>query len=263
MQDTDKTWKYFGETDPYFGVLTQQDFTNERMTESGKAQFFESGKRYIDLVLDVIRQHLDPGFKPTRALDFGSGVGRLALPLAQVCESVVGVDVSEPVLAESRRNAAERGAPNATFVRGDDALSAVEGTFDLLNSLIVFQHIPPLRGEAILRQLIDRLRPGGVGALQFTYAFESGVSRSRDMLVQAYKSVPYLWNARNLVKGRPFQEPMMQMNQYNLNRLMRILQENGCHLAHLRFTETGSFGQKFYGVIIFFQKKALDTTAHA
>ncbi|HKY39991.1 MAG TPA: class I SAM-dependent methyltransferase [Polyangiaceae bacterium] len=263
MHDTDKTWKYFGETDPYFGVLTQQDFTSERMTEAGRAQFFESGKRYIDFVLQVVRDHLSPGFSPRRALDFGCGVGRLTLPLAAICESVVGVDVSEPMLAESRKNAAERGATNVSFVPGDDALSAVEGTFDLLNSLIVFQHIPPERGERIVQQLVGRLREGGVGALQFTYAFESGVSRSRTMLVEAYKTVPYLWNARNLVKGRPFQEPMMQMNQYSLNRLLRILQENGCHLAHLRFTETGSFGQKFYGVIIFFQKKSLDTAAHA
>jgi hypothetical protein len=80
----------------------------------------------------------------------------------------------------------------------------------VLNSLIVFQHVPPARGEVILKQLIGRLRDGGVGALQFTYGFQSGVSRSRGMLVQAYKTVPYLWNVRNLVKGRPFQERLIE-----------------------------------------------------
>lgn len=263
MQDTDKAWKYYGENDPYYGVLTQPDFKSDRLTDEGKAQFFESGSRYIDLVLSVVRQHLDPTFAPKRALDFGCGVGRLALPLASICESVVGVDVSDAMLAEARKNAQNMGKTNAKFVSSDDALSQVEGTFDLLNSLIVFQHIPPERGEVILGQLIDRLREGGVGALQFTYGFESGVSRARSMLVQAYKTVPYLWNARNLLKGAPFQEPMMQMNAYDLSRLMRILQEKGCHLVHLRFTETGSFGHVFYGAIIFFQKKRLDTAAHA
>jgi SAM-dependent methyltransferase len=262
MQDTDKTWKYYGETDPYYGVLTQPDFKSERLTDEGREQFFSSGRRYIDLVLQIVRDHLDPSFKPTRALDFGCGVGRLALPLSEVCESVVGVDVSQAMLSEARANAA-RLSSKATFVESDDGLTHVEGTFDFLNSLIVFQHIPPERGEVIVSQLIGRLRQGGVGALQFTYGFESGVARSRELLVQAYKSVPYLWNARNLAKGRPFQEPLMQMNQYNLNRLMRLLQEGGCHLIHLRFTETGSFGQKFYGVIIFFQKKHLDPAAHA
>jgi len=263
MQDTDKTWKYYGETDPYYGVLTQPDFKSDRLTDEGRQEFFASGKRYIELVLQVVRDHLDPSFKPTRALDFGCGVGRLALPLAEVCESVVGVDVSDAMLAEARANAVRLNASNATFVPSDDGLTRVEGTFDLLNSLIVFQHIPPPRGEAIVSQLVGRLRQGGVGALQFTYGFESGVARSREMLVQAYKSIPYLWNARNLAKGRPFEEPMMQMNQYNVNRLLRILQEGGCHLVHMRFTETGSFGQKFYGVIIFFQKKQLDPKAHA
>lgn len=263
MQDTDKTWRYYGDVDPYFGVLTQPDFKSDRLTDAGREQFFESGKRYIDLMLDVVHEHLDPSFKPTRALDFGCGVGRLAIPLASICESVVGVDVSDAMLRESRANAARFNVSNATFVPSDDGLTQVEGTFDLLNSLIVFQHIPPPRGEAIVSQLIGRLRAGGVGALQFTYGFESGIAASKGMLVKAYKTVPYLWNARNLVKGRPFQEPLMQMNEYDLNRIMRILQEGGCHLVHMRFTETGSFGKKFYGVIVFFQKKRVDTTAHA
>jgi SAM-dependent methyltransferase len=263
MQSTDKAWKYYGEKDPYYGVLTQPNFKSDRLTEAGKQQFFDSGRRYIDLVLSVVREHLDHSFQSTRALDFGCGVGRLALPLAAKCEAVVGVDVSESMLEESRKNAVRLGVKNASFVRGDDALSNIEGTFDLLNSLIVFQHIPPPRGEAIVKRLLQLLREGGVGALQFTYGFQSGVSRARENLVQAYKSVPLLWSARNLVKGRPLLEPMMQMNQYDVNRLLRILQEGGCHVAHLRFTETASFGHKFCGVIIFFQKKRLDTAAHA
>jgi len=54
----------------------------------------------------------------------------------------------------------------------------------------------------------------------------------------------------------------MQMNQYNLNRILRILQESGCHRVHVRFTETGYYGEPFYGVILFFQKHRLDVTAH-
>src|SRR5262249_37962087 len=196
-------------------------------------------------------------------LDFGCGVGRLTIPLARVCQSVVGVDVSDGMLAQARKNSEEQGVTNVTYVRADDSLSAVTGDFDLLNSLIVFQHIPPRRGEAILKVMLRRLREGGVGILQFTYGFASGTPWSRKALVRAYHAVPLLWGVRNLLKRQPFLEPLMQMNEYDPGHILRILQEGGCHLVHARFTETNSFGHPFYGVILFFQKKRLEVTAHA
>ena len=261
--DSDKAWEYYGRNDPYFGVLTSSDFKIDQMSDEARTRFFASGKQYVDLVLDLVRDNLDPSFRPTRALDFGCGVGRLALPLARVCESVVGVDISDSMLEHARGNATKLGISNATFVKSDDALSAVAGTFDYLNSLIVFQHIPPARGEEILRKMLGLLREGGVGALHFTYSFDSATPLARQLLVQAYTKIPLVWNARNLLKGRPFGEPMMQMNEYNLNHLFRILHEGGCHLIHTRYTETGLFGHPFYGVILLFQKKRIDGAEHA
>lgn len=260
---TDRTWEYYGRTDPYFGVLTSPEFQGGLKTDSARHQFFDSGRSYIDFVLKAVRDHIDPTFTPTRALDFGCGVGRLTIPLASVCQSVVGVDVSDSMLAEARKNAEQQGKLNATFVKGDDALSNVTGTFDFLNSLIVFQHIPVARGEAIFRTMIARLAQSGVGAVQFTYGFDSATAPGRKLLIDAYRHVPGLWGARNVVKGKPFNEPMMQMNRYDLNSLMRILQESGCHLVHVRFTETGSFGRSMFGALLLFQKKTLDPRAHA
>jgi SAM-dependent methyltransferase len=260
--NTDGTWEYYGRTNPYFGVLTHAEFSGD-LSDEARARFFDTGRQYIDLIFSNIRDHLDPAFAPRRALDFGCGVGRLALPIARLCESVVGVDVSESMLEHARSNARALGIENALFVKGDDDLGLVTGTFDFLNSFIVFQHIPPPRGEAIVRKMISLLNEGGVGALQFTYAYESRTSFARRALVQAYTKMPLVWNVRNLMKGRPFGEPMMQMNEYNLNRLFRILQESGCHLVLSRPTQTGSFGQAFYGIILLFQKRVLDTSQHA
>jgi SAM-dependent methyltransferase len=260
---TDRTWEYFGRTDPYWGVLTNPEFKGGLNSEAAREQFFGTGRDYIESVLKMVREHLDPTFRPTRALDFGCGVGRLAIPLASICESVVGVDISDSMLAEARKNAAEQGKSNVTFVKSDDQLSAATGTFDFINSMIVFQHIPTARGEGIFKAMIERLREGGVGAVQFTYGFDSGTSTARRLLSDAYAHVPLLWGARNLIKGRPFSEPMMQMNRYDLNRLLRILQESGCHLVHVRFTETGSFGRAMFGAVLLFQKKLLDVAAHS
>jgi 2-polyprenyl-3-methyl-5-hydroxy-6-metoxy-1,4-benzoquinol methylase len=263
INDSDKTWEAFGKADPYFGVLTHSTFRKDNLTTATKRAFFESGERCVDFMLGTVREHLDASFQPRNGLDFGCGVGRLTIPLARACKSIVGVDVSESMLAEAAKNARDHGVSNASFVRGDDRLSRVTGPLDFVHSLIVFQHIPCRRGEMILKRLIELLRDGGVGMLHFTSSWSSDTPLARQLLTESYRSVPLLYVIRNVLKGIPAGERMMQMNRYDLNRLLRILHETGCHRLHVRFTETHYFGHPFYGVILFFQKVRSDVRAHA
>jgi 2-polyprenyl-3-methyl-5-hydroxy-6-metoxy-1,4-benzoquinol methylase len=262
-RNTDDDWEHYGKTDPYYGVLTQDRFTSDRLNEDAKKEFFESGKRYVDDVLNIVHDSLDPTFRPTRALDFGCGVGRLALPLAAKCNAVVGVDVSESMLAVARENALQQGLSNVTFAKSDDALSRVSGTFDFVHSFIVFKHIPTRRGTVIFKRLIDLLKEDGVGVLHVTYSFASTMPRERRLLNWARHSIPFFSGVANVLKGKSFREPVMQMNEYDLNQLLRILQESGCHQVHVRFSETSVKGHGFYGVSLFFRKRPLDVRAHA
>jgi SAM-dependent methyltransferase len=249
--DSDKAWEYYGKTDPYFGVITWEKFRSEQLTEAAQAEFFRSGERHVEAVLQTVREQLVPGFRPVRALDFGCGVGRVTLPLARVAASVVGVDVSEAMLAEARRNAERQGLANVTFVPSDDALSRVAGPFDLVHSHIVFQHIPRRRGEALFRRLVDLLAEGGVGVLQFTYYRRSPWWKKR--LIALVKAVPFLFGVQNWLRGRPFREPAREMNEYDLSLLFRTLHENGCHRCAVRFTDHG-----MYGLVLLFQKTQMD-----
>jgi 2-polyprenyl-3-methyl-5-hydroxy-6-metoxy-1,4-benzoquinol methylase len=260
---TDKAWEYYGKEDPYYGVLTQERYTAKKLSEEAKEEFFATGERYVESVLKTVRDHLDPSFRPTRALDFGCGVGRLALPLARVSDSVVGVDVSESMLAIAEANGREQGLANVTFVKGDDSLSRVSGRFNFVHSFIVFQHIPPNRGAVIFKRLIDLLQDNGIGVLHVTYSYAGTVRLGRKLLKAAKQSLPFFAGTLNVLKGKPFGEPTMQMNEYDLNQLLRILQESDCHDIHVRFSETSVQGHPFYGVSLFFQKKRLDVRAHA
>ena len=80
----------------------------------------------------------------------------------------MGVDVSDAMMAEAARNCRECGLANVAFVKSDDRLSRLEGTFDLIHSAIVFQHIAGRRVELLVRGLLAHLARGGVGALHFT-----------------------------------------------------------------------------------------------
>src|SRR5690606_14862945 len=136
----------WGARDPYFGVLTHDRYRSSRITADDYLAFFESGRGHVEAVLASCRRHFGESFQPQRVLDFGCGVGRVLLPFSEVCDEVVGVDVSESMLAEARRNCARFGVTNATLVRADDTLSAIDGKFDLIHSTIVFQHIESERG---------------------------------------------------------------------------------------------------------------------
>lgn len=157
---TDQDWEYFGKTDPYWAVVTNKSFHKENLDNQTREFFFRTGEEYISHIFDVIHSCIVPDFQPQRALDFGSGVGRLVVPLAIRSNQVVGVDVSDSMLKEAQQVVRERGLTNVQFVKGDDALSAVTGSFDLLNSYIVLQHIPTERGIKILRRLVTLVREG-------------------------------------------------------------------------------------------------------
>lgn len=265
--DTDLDWQRYGKEDPYYAVLSAEKYRREHLDEQTLEEFFTSGQENIAFILNVLRTQFDAAYQPTRALDFGCGVGRLVTALAPHATSVVGVDVSPDMLAEARKNCAARGLQNVELVQGDEDLSGVKGEFDLITSYIVFQHIPVARGEVLFRKLIAHLQEGGMAAIHFTYYTPAPAQEQQQQAAirpvgRQLASVPrkvagkLKRHARELMSGgkRNETEPWaIQMNSYDVNRLLLILQETGCHNCSLRFTQHGSH----HGVILFFQKKRL------
>jgi SAM-dependent methyltransferase len=265
---TDIEWEKWGRQDPYYGVLTVDRFRASRIDEVARAEFFASGQWHVDSVLQSCRQYIDPLFAPRRVLDFGCGVGRLVIPFAAVADKVVGVDVSESMLAEARKNCSERGLTNVSLVGSDDALSEVTESFDLVHSAIVLQHIEVPRGRRLFQRLIECIAPGGAGAVQLTYAkacypdsfgqppepsLDSAAGSSIDAATGGLSRLRR-WRSRAVevpaeAVGRP-SDPEMQMNPYNLSELAFLLQTAGIARFHSEFTDHG--GE--LGVFLFFQK---------
>lgn len=248
---TDQDWEKFGRADPYFGVCADPVFRNAAVDPAAREAFFRSGEEHVERVFAIVRDHLAPDFAPRRALDFGCGVGRVAIPLARRVDEAVGVDVSPSMLAEAHRNATAAGVDNLTFVRSDDHLSALHGDFDFIHSFIVFQHIPPHRGEALLRALLARLAGGGIAALHFTY--DAKLPPWRHLLQSLRRRIPFAHGIGNLLQRRPWGYPLMQMNVYDPRRLLAQLQEHGCHDVHLRFTKHGAWS----GLFLFFRREEI------
>jgi SAM-dependent methyltransferase len=158
---------------------------------------------------------------------------------------VVGVDIAPRMLAHARRNAEEAGVTNVAFA--DDI---PDSTFDLIVSLIVFQHVPVGRGMQILRSLLERLRPGGVAALHFMLA-RAG-SRARRVLRPIRARVPLVHRIAARLEGNRRTLPYMQMNEYDLAAVRGELYHAGCQEPQLEHTDHGGME----GVIVITRKSA-------
>jgi ubiquinone/menaquinone biosynthesis C-methylase UbiE len=268
LMNTDEEWEKWGKTDPYYGVKTMPQFRSWNLNEEAKKEFFDMGRKEIDEVFEICRNHFDPDFSPEKVLDFGCGVGRLVIPLAKKASHVVGLDVSDSMLEEARKNCQKYNVNNVSLLKSDDHLSSLKGTFDFIHSFIVFQHLPADKGTKLFTKLLNFLNEDGICAVQFTYSLpiykeNNGIPSPiseykkqkrrlkqfiRDTCRHALKSAKNFFSSEKKKASR--KDPEMQMNDYNMNELLFIIQSAGVENIHIKFTDHGGF----LGAYIFFRK---------
>jgi SAM-dependent methyltransferase len=101
-------------------------------------------------------------FRPKLVMDYGCGTGQAAPHLLELlaAEKVLGVDVSEGLLAVARR---DYGAARTQFL--PLAKYQPAGQMDLVFCNGVFHHIPPAERAAAVDYVFRSLKPGGIFAL--------------------------------------------------------------------------------------------------
>jgi len=107
-----------------------------------------------------------------RVLDLGCGPGHTALAVAPRVAEVVAYDLTEAMLEQARRLAAERGLANVRFERGDAArLPFPDAAFERVTSRLSAHHVAD--PAAMLREVARVLVPGGAFLLVDTVAPEA------------------------------------------------------------------------------------------
>ncbi|MHC5210503.1 MAG: class I SAM-dependent methyltransferase [Planctomycetota bacterium] len=113
--------------------------------------------------ITMLLHALDPeALRVMHVLEIGSGVGRLAGPLAERTASYTGFDVAPGMVAEARRRHA--GVSNVRFLQGDGLVvpkEARDRAYDLALSLAVFIHCPRAVTASLVRSAYALLAPGG------------------------------------------------------------------------------------------------------
>lgn len=127
-------------------------------------RFLADGARVVEHALTGPGSEL-PGRR--RAVEIGSGVGRICRALAREFDEVLGVDISPNMVARARALVPDE---QVRFVVGDGAsLAPVEdASADLVLTYTVFQHVPePAVIRSYLHEAHRVLRPGGVLVAQW------------------------------------------------------------------------------------------------
>jgi SAM-dependent methyltransferase len=156
-------WNALGEQDPLWAALVDPD---KRGGGWDLEEFFATGRRTVDQVLTMLD---DRGIavEKGRALDFGCGVGRLTLALAEHFESTDGVDVAASMIERAREFNTKRDHKGGERTRFHHSAAADlrlfdDGSFDFVLSLIVLRHVEPALMRGYMREFLRVLRPGGV-----------------------------------------------------------------------------------------------------
>jgi 2-polyprenyl-6-hydroxyphenyl methylase/3-demethylubiquinone-9 3-methyltransferase len=116
--------------------------------------------KYIRDQVDRHWQADETGFRPLEGksvLDVGCGAGLLAEPLARLGAKVTAVDASEELVAAAATHAEASGLE---IDYRACAVEDLEGTFDLVTSLEVVEHVAEPR--AFVRAVAERVAPGGL-----------------------------------------------------------------------------------------------------
>lgn len=228
----DDDWEQFARRDPYWAVLTDNRFRGAKLSAARRAEFFAAGEEHVAAVFAWCEERRPAPWTPRRALDFGCGVGRLLPALSRRCAAVIGADVSEAMLAEASANRRRLAMSNVELVHTGDELRGIEGEIDFIHSVIVFQHIAPVRGEAIFARLCSLLAGDGVAVLHFTTGSRRAAMASQ--LSELRDRVRPLNAVANLLAGRAPGDPPMRMYEYSAARLEQLAAGCGCEIVARR-----------------------------
>ena len=247
QRSPEEQWERFGQVDPFFGVITHDQYHRDRLDDAALESFFASGREQVQYVLRLAQEHTGREIAPRRVLDFGCGVGRVLVAFAEHAPEVVGVDVSPSMLAEARRNADIRGLEGIELVETPQ-LDRLAAEFDIVHSSIVFPHIPPKLGYALFERVASLLRPGGVGVLHVTLSAPTAITPA---FFWAVKHVPLVAGIHNLRIGREWSYPTMEFNRYDLERLVAILRRVGFPRVGIVYRSAAEFGGRHAADLVF------------
>lgn len=240
-----RNWKEWGKKDPYYGVLSEEKFRMQHLSDRAIGEFFETGESYASESRKRVLQCFGADISKGNVLDFGCGVGRLAIPFAKMTgKEVWGIDISDDIIARANDHKQALGLDHLKLTTYNGKELKDLPSFDFINSYIVFQHIEPKLGMKLMRQLLDHTQEGGIFQVQVTFGHRLPWSAYANFFLRTrFQPYNFLYSS---LKHRTFcQEAVMQMNHYSPDKLFRLFSDYSSEVK-VEFTDHGGHLGAFY-----------------
>lgn len=210
-QHVRSVWARYGQTDPYFSVLTADKFHAAHISSADIDEFYATGLNDFNSTLECCKRNgVTANFGGT-VLDFGCGLGRIGEHLSKSFACYIGVDISKPHLDQASARFDALGRKNGQFRLLPDILKNPKPV-DFIFSLIVLQHNPPPMIAVLIAHMCTMLRPGGLLCFQVPISLEN----------YRFRLESYLANLPS--------HGAVEMHCLPKRDVARILKNNGCDL---------------------------------
>lgn len=216
FERTQSVWQLLGETQPHWSVLSAPQFRPDQLEEA-RDEFDEYGRKHANELINVLQRNGLADTSGLEALELGCGVGRTTRWIAESFEQVTGYDISRSHLDVATSELAAAGVSNVELVQIStiadlDSLARV----DVVYSVIVLQHNPPIVIDVCLRRLLAALKPGGIAVIQIPTYLDD-----------------YRFSIDEYLASGPDEADKMEMHVLPQERVFDVVAEAGCRVAEV------------------------------
>lgn len=239
LDELEKTWNEMGKLDPLWAIFP---YSLKRGTGTpwDINEFFATGEKQVDADIEYIRS-LGKGISRGRALDFGSGVGRLTQALAHYFDEVYGIDIAPSMIELAEKYNRHGNRCKYILNQKDNLRCFSDGYFTFIYSLAVLQHINPVYTKIYIKEFVRVLAPGGL--LLFQLPSEPG--NTVKGLIHLIAPAVLL----NFYRKKKHRLPVaIETHGVKRSRVSEMLQRNGAKILDIREYRWGTWTDCVYYV---------------
>lgn len=148
-----------------------------------------SGDRVVDIDfwVDCAKQYGSP------VLEFACGTGRLTLPIARAGVSIVGIDISKPMISITKRKLLKepkKAQHNVTLIIGNaNSFSIPNSQFSAIFSPWGFPPITQREQSSLFQAVKKHLKPGGIFIID-EFNFKDPKNDTSSFYIKDYRRIP-------------------------------------------------------------------------
>jgi 23S rRNA (uracil1939-C5)-methyltransferase len=153
--NTDDKMKYGKEFIHIFGKEYLTDYIGDVKFNISPESFFQTNSYQTEKLYDIVKKYLAPK-KSDVVFDLYSGIGSIALFIANDVDKVIGIEYTKSAVKDAKRNAVENNIGNAHFYQGkvEDVLPQVQKKEGKPNKII----LDPPRAGADKKTLFEIIK---------------------------------------------------------------------------------------------------------